>query len=58
MPEIIVDMPSRSCYRLFPRPGIQEFQRLGPGLFSLMHNATKGGFGYNLKEILLQIHCR
>jgi uncharacterized protein with HEPN domain len=30
MPENVADPPSPSCFHLFPDPGIQEFQRLGP----------------------------
>src|SRR5260370_26181158 len=30
MPEIVADPLLPSCYHLFPRPGIQEFQQLGP----------------------------
>jgi hypothetical protein len=33
MPEIVADPPSPSCYRLFPRLGIEESQQLGPDLF-------------------------
>jgi len=40
MPEIIVDPLSTSCYHLFPRPGIQESQRLGPDL-CLPHVRTR-----------------
>jgi uncharacterized protein DUF5681 len=30
MPEIVADPPSPSCCHLFPMPGIQESQQLGP----------------------------
>jgi hypothetical protein len=33
MPEILADPLSLSCYRLFPDPGIEEFQWLGPDPF-------------------------
>jgi hypothetical protein len=38
MPQIAADPPSPpviACYRLFSKPGIQEFQRLGPDLLLL-----------------------
>ena len=33
MPEAAADPLSPSCYHLFPEPGIQESQELGPDLF-------------------------
>jgi hypothetical protein len=33
MPEILAHPLSWSCYRLFPDPGIEEFQRLDPDPF-------------------------
>jgi hypothetical protein len=33
MPEIVADLSAPACYHLFPRPGIQESQRLDPDLF-------------------------
>ena len=33
MPKILAQLPSPSCYRLFPDPGIANFQWLGPDPF-------------------------
>ena len=33
MPELLAQPLSLSCYRLFPDPGIEEFQRLDPDPF-------------------------
>jgi hypothetical protein len=42
MPEIFADPPAPSCYRLFPGPGIGEFQRLDPNPFLPRARAREG----------------
>jgi hypothetical protein len=42
MPPIVADPPLRSCYRLFPAPGIQESQRLGPDPFLPSRTRARG----------------
>src|SRR6266446_10305020 len=44
MPEIIADPPLPSCYHLFPRPGIQESQQLGPDPFLPRARDARGRF--------------
>lgn len=42
MPKIAIDPPSAILYHLFPTPGIQEYQQLGPDP-SRLARATRGG---------------
>ena len=58
MPEIIADMPSRSCYRLFPRSGIEESQRLGPDLFSPRARTRAGTRGSTKCALRLSPHAQ
>ena len=44
MPEIVADPPSPSCYHLFPGPGVQESQRLGPDPSSPHRRDARGRF--------------
>ena len=44
MLEIVAGPPSHSCCDLFPRPGIQGSQRLGPDLFSPRGRDARGRF--------------
>jgi hypothetical protein len=44
MPEIVADPPDPSCYHLFPRSRIQEFQLLGPDPFSPRGRDARGRF--------------
>ena len=44
MPEIIADPPLPSRYQLFPRPGIQESQQLGPDPFLPRARDVRGRF--------------
>ena len=41
MPEIALDPPSLSCYRLFFEYGIKQFQCLGPDLFCFAARNTR-----------------
>ena len=44
MLEIVAGPPSHSCYALFPGPGIQRFQRLGPDLLLPRGRDARGRF--------------
>src|SRR5712671_918684 len=44
MPEIVSDPPLPSCYRLFPAPGIQVSQQLGPDPFLPRARDARGRF--------------
>jgi hypothetical protein len=44
MPETVVDPPLPSCYRLFPIPGIQEYQQLAPDRVSPRARDARGRF--------------
>ena len=44
MPEIVADPLLLSCYHLFPRPGIQEFQQLDPDPFLPHARDARGRF--------------
>ena len=42
MPEIFAEPPPSSCYRLFPKPGIQESQGLDPDRFLPLARVREG----------------
>ena len=44
MPEIAAGSPPPSCYHLFPGPGIQEYQQLGPDLVLPRARDARGRF--------------
>jgi hypothetical protein len=44
MPEIVADPPDPSCYLLFPGPGIEESQLVGPDPFSPRARDARGRF--------------
>src|SRR6266481_2674134 len=44
MPEIVSDPPLLSCYHLLSRPGIQEYQQLGPDPLPPRARDARGGF--------------
>jgi hypothetical protein len=44
MPEIVADPLLPSCYHLFPRPGIEEFQQLGPDPYLPRAREARGRF--------------
>lgn len=44
MLEIAADPPFSSCYCLYPTPGIQEYQKLGPDPFLPCARDGRGSF--------------
>jgi hypothetical protein len=44
MPDVICDPPDQPCYSLFPRPRIQEYQKLIPDPFSSRARDARGRF--------------